>query len=741
VAVELPKGRIWRFGPFELHHGTGELFRRGKRVPLQGQPARALVLLVESAGAIVTREELRARIWPDATHGDFEASLNTAVKKIRQALADSPQEPHFVQTVHRLGYRFIARVEQIDVAEGLAESASAAPAATPRISATAASAAPAPAPEAAVIALEPPGKRAPLLAWGGAAVAVVTFLAIALYYALPLPMDRPAIVRYRQLTHDGYGKLEPFSSGSDGVLVTDGSRIYFSAISGTQVMVAEVASEGGETVRLNEDSANPLVVKAISPDNAQLLAADFYRVSPDLPLRILPLPGGSPRTLANLVAHDGAWSPDGRTIAYAAGQEIREATSDGSRPRTLLRSSGIPFWPRWSPDGSRLRFTVRDENGGTSIWEAGANGGNPHPLFAGSRDTSGECCGNWSPDGQYFVFQATHLGRTSLWAVRERGGWLPRHSAPVELTAGPLSMSAPVFSRNGREIYAIGTQRRGELVRYNGQTGEFDIFLSGLSADHVEFSPDGQWIAYSTYPEGVIWRSRVNGTDRLQLSDPSITAWFPRWSPDGKRIAFTGTSPGKPVKIYLVPANGGAAELLAPGPDTEIDPNWSPDGNSLMFATAPGQSAASGPPRIETMDLQNRRVTLLPGSDGLNAPRWSPDGRYVVATALSQNQWRNPGVVIFDFHTGAWTGFENDPIDNKWWSADGRYFYFDRYVNNDPAIFRIRMSDRRIERVAGLRDVRRSPGVMGWWMGLTPDGSPMILRDTSIQEIYALDWR
>ena len=715
MAIELPNGRVSQFGPFELHHATGELYRRGKRVPLQGQPARALLLLVESAGAIVTRDELQAQIWPEATHGDFEASLNTAIKKIRHALSDSSQEPRFVQTVHRLGYRFIARVEQ---------------------------AGPTPAAPAEVGEVPPvaPRQRRSNLAFGGVAL-VVVLLAAVLYLGLPLSMDHPAILQYRQLTHDGYGKLEPFSSGSDGVLVTDGSRIYFSAVSGTQVMIVEVAAGGGETVRLNVNSPNPLVVKEISPDDGQLLAADFYRVSPDLPLHVLPLPGGPARTLANIVAHDGTWRPDGRTMTYAAGQQILEAAGDGSGPRTLLRSGGTPFWPRWSPDGSRLRFSVRDENGGTSIWEAGADGRNPHRAFAASSDTTGQCCGNWSPDGRYYVFQASHLGRTSLWAVRERGGWLARRSPPVELTAGPLSMSAPVFSRNGREIYAIGTERRGELVRYNSATGQFDIYLSGLSADHVEFSPDGQSIAYSTYPEGVIWRSRVDGTGRLQLSDPSITAWFPRWSPDGTRIAFTGTSPGKPTKIYLVPANGGTAELLTPGPDTEIDPNWSPDGNSIMFAASPGQGSAGGPVRIETMDLKARRLTVLPGSEGLNAPRWSPDGRYVVATALSQNQWRTPGVLLFDFRTGAWTGFENDPIDNKWWSADGRYFYFDRYVNNDPAIFRIRVSDRRVERVAGLQNVRRSPGVMGWWMGLTPGGSPMVLRDTSIQEVYALEWR
>ena len=721
MPTDSAKPRLSSFGIFTLNHGTGELFRRNKRVPLQGQPSRALVLLVEGGGEIVSREVLRAQIWPNTTHGDFEASLNTAIKKIRQALSDSPKEPRFVQTVHRQGYRFIAPVEAVE----------------PSVETEAATMT---AVETAVesAAVAPPRRPMPLV-WAAAGVVFIASAAAVLYWLL-LPGPPPRILKYTQLTHDGMGKLEPFSNDTDGVLMTDGSRVYFSAVSGTQVVISSVPVDGGETTRLSYESATPVVAKDISPDGSRILAADFYRVSPDLPLEILPLPGGRPRILAKVVAHDAAWSPDGQAIAYARGSDILVASGDGSGSRTLVRGDGSAFWPRWSPDGARLRYTVRDADGGTSLWEVGANGRGAHRLFTPSGDLAAECCGTWSPDGKYFVFQASRFGRTSLWAVRDGGLW-PRRDNPVEVTQAPLSMSTPVFSRDGRRIFAIGTQRRGELVRYDFETKQFEICLSGLSADHVEFSRDGQWIAYASYPEGVIWRSRSDGTERLQLSDPALTAWFPRWSPDGKRIAFMGTSPGKPVKIYLVSANGGSSEVLVEGTNTEVDPNWSPDGKRIMFASEPKRAGGNGDSQIETIDLASRQISLLPGSERLNAPRWSPDGRYVAATALSQNKWRSPGVVIFDFATHAWTGLEDDPIDNKWWSADGNYFYFDKYVNNDPAIFRLRISDRRIERVAGLKDIRRSPGIMGWWMGLMPDGSPMVLRDTSIQEVYALDWK
>ena len=154
--------------------------------------------------------------------------------------------------------------------------------------------------------------------------------------------------------------------------------------------------------------------------------------------------------------------------------------------------------------------------------------------------------------------------------------------------------------------------------------------------------------------------------------------------------------------------------MLLPRGTSEIDPNWSPDGKSIMFGAEPSPTGSgAGRKDVEILDLESGRVSILPGSEGLGAPRWSPDRRFVVATALSADKWRVPGVMIFDFRTGKWAGFENDPIDNKAFSADGRYYYFDKYANNDPAIFRIRMSDRQLERVVGLNEIRRSEGIMG----------------------------
>src|SRR5450759_4773916 len=106
----VPPGR-WRFGQFEIDLSTGELRKNGLRKHIQEQPLRILGALLERAGELVTREELRERLWPSETFVDFERSLNAAVAKLRQVLGDSADQPRYVETVARRGYRFVAPVE------------------------------------------------------------------------------------------------------------------------------------------------------------------------------------------------------------------------------------------------------------------------------------------------------------------------------------------------------------------------------------------------------------------------------------------------------------------------------------------------------------------------------------------------------------------------------------------------------------------------------------------------------
>lgn len=414
--------------------------------------------------------------------------------------------------------------------------------------------------------------------------------------------------------------------------------------------------------------------------------------------------------------------------------------ADGTESRKLVAASGQVRWPRWSPHGGVLRFTVTGPSvstpgGGTSIEEVSAVGGRPHALLPVWKGVY--CCGNWTPDGEYYVFQSTSNSGTDIWAIRARTGLFRKQKgAPVQLTAGPMDFRSPVSSVDGKRLFVIGEQRRGELVRFESKSGQFVPYLGGISAQDVDVSEDDQWVAYVSYPEGVLWRSRVDGSQRLQLSSPPMQANLPRWSPDGKRIAFSAAVPGGPDRIYVVAAHGGRPVQLTAEKHYETDPNWSPDQNSLVFGGEPWlEGGAPGSAAIHMLDLKTRKVSTLPGSEGLYSPHWSPDGRYVLAMSLD-----SPKLMLFDFSTHRWAELISGPAAYPNWSHDGSYIYFINPYIAEPAVYRVRISDRKLELVTSLSRQRLGWNIAGKWTGLAEDDSPLVLRDTGNEEIYALDW-
>jgi Tol biopolymer transport system component len=444
---------------------------------------------------------------------------------------------------------------------------------------------------------------------------------------------------------------------------------------GSGLGLAQVSATGGETTLIPLPTPNAALLD-LSPNRSELLMASFVGAEGDAPLTTVPLPAGSPRRLGNILAHAGAWAPTGERIVYASAPELYSANRDGSQSRKLITINGVPAWLRWSPDGSLLRFTVGDpKTSSTSLWEATADGTGLRPLLAGWNNPPAECFGNWTADGKYFVFQSTRDGRTDLWVLRERRA-LSREAnrQPWRLTAGPLNFYAPVPSQDGKRLFAVGEQARVELVRYDSQSGHFVPYLSGMSANQLGFGKNGEWIAYLGYPEPTLWRSRADGSQRVQLTFPPMRAFLPHWSPDGKRIAFMGTFPGKPFKIYLISPEGGSPAQAMPGEHNEADPDWSPDGSLLVFGGAPwAEGGRPGSTAIHLLELSSDRVSTLPGSEGLFGPRWSPDGRYICAVPAEQR-----GIMLFDFRVRKWEQLDKDnafsfPI----WSRDSRYIYFD----------------------------------------------------------------
>jgi eukaryotic-like serine/threonine-protein kinase len=564
-------------------------------------------------------------------------------------------------------------------------------------------------------------------------VAIVSLLVLALAIVLlRVPAPPPRVASSTRLTHDG----RPKALG--GTVVTDGARLYFSEFEADHGVVAQVSAGGGEVVPIPTPLRNAWV-EDISPDHTELLVRDAdYWAGPGA-LWAVPTLGGSPRRLGNIVGSGAAWSPDRKTVAYAApgneGNELFVANGDGAGSRKLAKLPGNAFWLRWSPDGTRVRFTIHEpETNSTALWEISADGSHLRPLLPGWSTTQAECCGNWTTDGKYYVFQSIRGNVANIWALTEMARPFGRtRPEPMQLTSGATSTQLPVPSRDGKKLFAVAGEPRGELVAYDRKSDQWTPYLSGISAEGVTFSRDRQWVTYVTFPEGILWRSKLDRSERMQLTYPPLQSYQPWWSPDGKRIAFMGISTDGHWHIYAVSADGGSPEQLTFGGGGQQDPSWSPDGNSLAF-TENGKTPNED--SIHLLNLSTGAIVEVAGSEGICCPRWSPDGPHIAAIRnFSQ------GLTLFDFTTQKWQVLNTEIINFMTWSRDGKTLYFDTFLQSDPAFYRIRMNNLKTERLLSLKSLRRAQGTFGPWCGLTADDSPLTLRDVGAQDFYALEWQ
>src|SRR5271169_2826800 len=538
----------------------------------------------------------------------------------------------------------------------------------------------------------------------------------------PLPPAR--VLGSTQVTNDGRLKAPP--------ALTDGSRVYYMTF-GQGLVLYQASVTGGGTAPISEPFAGlTAYLMGISPSGSELLVQTWEGSQAEGPVWVVPTLAGSRHRLGSLVSSNANWSPDGQAIAFAKGANLNLARSDGTGAHTILSVTGTPYWIQWSPDGNKLSFTVFDaKTGSQSLWEARVDGTDLHPLLHGWNNPPAECCGSWTPDGRYFVFQSTRHGRSDVWAMRERGTLLGKPDRePVQLTAGPMDLLGPIPSKDGKKLFVVGSLARAELARYDLKSHQFVPFMSGISAEALTYSKDGQWVTYTSIPEGNLFRSRVDGSEKLQLTFPPVTAYEPRWSPDGKRIAFHGSRPGQNWRMYLISADGGEAEEVMTGVG---DVGWSPDGKSLIFHSCMEDLVSTSPRAVQLMDLKTRKVSQLPGSEGFYSPRWSPDGNFISALQVG------PEVLqLYDVRTSKWTKLEDIPVGWPIWSKDSKYIYFDS-TESVPKLYRLRIADLNLEQVASFQGIRLAPTLGGSLTGLAPDDSPLVSRDVGTQEIYALD--
>jgi eukaryotic-like serine/threonine-protein kinase len=557
-----------------------------------------------------------------------------------------------------------------------------------------------------------------------AVVAITIAIALILWWRQPPPV--PVVESITQLTDDGEPK--PFFTK----VVTDGSRVYFNEGTIISLKIAQVAATGGPTALIPTSLGNPQIA-GLAPAGSAVLAigAEFGNVG--YPLWQVPLPAGEPRRLDTLEANDAEFLPDGRII-FAQGADLYLAEKDGSNARKLVSVDGLIGQPSVSPDGQRLVFTLYSRSSielytksgiAVSIVEARADGSALHPIV----NTSGGgrvCCTQWTPDGRYIVFQNEHEGRRDLWVFPMNAGFFQRAREPVQLTNGPLSYMGPVVSRDGKQIFAVGSKQRGELVYYDTKSNQFLPFLSGISGFNLTVSRDGQWVAYTSYPDGNLWRSRADGTDRLQLTYPPLQVYAPFISPDGKRVAY-GNSKGE---TYVISMDGGPPQRVVENHSSYA--NWSPDGNFLVF----NDTYDAAHVQLRVLDLRTGIRSVVPGSQDIIGGQWVAEDLFVAAP---QNLTK---LLVFDVKTQRWSdlvpGTVPGAMVNWAHSLDYKSVYYTTGAA-EPKAMRVRLADHKVETIASLKDLRRAVGPDGnTQISVAPDGSAVFTRDIGTQEIYVL---
>lgn len=541
-----------------------------------------------------------------------------------------------------------------------------------------------------------------------------------------------------QLTHDGAMK--------DG-LATDGRTIYFGEYQNSRVVLAAV-SAGGGPVRTIPTPFAQVIPTDVSPDGKNLLVLAREGIEDERSLWIVPVAGGQPLEVGGIRCHAAVWSPDGRRIAFAAQNTIYTTANNGASIQKIQSFDATPEYLLWSPDERRIRFELHDpKNADFSLWELTFNEQDKTqvsslvPMHAALQ-------GCWAKSmtldnsGRSFV-GGGECGNEKIYLLKKYLGPWNSHFELLETNSIVHNPGYLALDPGSEKVFAIGDyagplsevgMEHLDLVKFDRNSHEYQPFLPGITAGDVDFSRDGSLIAYIRVPEQTLWISHSDGIAARQLEVKAGDLELPRWSPDGKWLAFMSRTPGKPWRIFVVSANGGKPREASLGTDNQGAPTWSPDGKWLVYGNVECQE--SGTCAIHKINISTGQEYSVPSSEGLGTARWSPNGRYIAALHPILHE-----IFVLDLGTQQWRKLAEGVNGNDLsWSADSRYIYASKPAGSPPEILRISLKDAKAETAVDLRSFAALTGRIDTWFTLAPDGSIIFSRQMGANEVYSLSY-
>ncbi len=556
-----------RFGLFEIDLRAGELRRQGIKIKLQEQPFQILAELLETPGEVVTREQLRQRLWPADTFVDFDHSLNAAIRRLRDALDDTAENPRFVETVSRRGYRFLAPVTPAPSSANILADAQSIP--------------------------QVPASWHRCYGWRiVAAIGAIVLVTFGVFLGRTLPRHDPAPMRTSQLTANPVG--DPVQVAS---ISRDGRYLAYSDEGGLYLRQIDT----GETHSLTLPGS--LTASSVNwfPDSVHMML-DLKDRSDNTSLWEVSALGGEPRMLFDDAVRP-AVAPDGKKVAFIAGKALRQriwlADIDGTQRRQLIGEDGDLFGTIvWSPDGTRIAYTTAKFGYGSGVQASikvlnvrGKNGPETKPLTVLSLfDLQGPLA--WASGGQLIYTLSESRPRqmdSNLWSVR-----LTKDSKPN----GP-----PMRLTNDQgNVFSLSTSADGKRIIYGKGVPQPDVYVGKLD------------------PAGML-----SEPQRLTLDDRQDLPFD--WTADSKQVIFMSDRTGT-FNIYKQSLGQTVPDLLVAGTQQSQHPRLSPDGTELLYVTYPGWGDKSfevplmrvpvtgGPPRqiVKANWISNHQCSRAPAS-------------------------------------------------------------------------------------------------------------------------------